>query len=563
MSQNLNSGYVTNEVTTIASFETGTKLNESSGITSSIQEVRDVNDVDLEKGKDKDVKAEMTKTQVILVFVGLCFGLFLAALDQTIVATVVPKIAVDFKDLDRIAWIGTSYMLTVSAFLLTYGKLSDIFGRKITFLAAIIIFEIGSLLCGLSKSMTMIIISRAIAGVGGGGIIGNDWWMSKKKTSFGVASVLGPVLGGAFADNEKITWRWAFYINLPLGAITIIVSLLFLHLHQSTGSFREKLVRIDWLGTLVIAVSTVLILLALNWGGNEYAWNSSLIIALLVTGVTGFILFGFVESHFALEPLAPIRLFKYRTVSVSLFVNIFHGMAFFSILYFIPLFYEVVDEDNAINSGLKLLPFVIGVVFSIIFSGQLISRTSKIPYKGYCISSGILITVSIGLMSTLNESSNRGQQIGYLLIGGIGIGSIIQTTLLAGQEVVEYEDIASITSLLTFARMMGAVLGLSIIGSVFKNELSKNLDSARNEIVQLAPFLPPLTSSNLVNIIANFSSHLPQKVMVLIIEQFTKSLNTSFKVATSFGIMIFLFSLFMGNEKPGFKKREGEGDSAL
>ncbi|CAG8669235.1 17929_t:CDS:2, partial [Acaulospora morrowiae] len=311
MSQNSNSEYVTNEVATITSSETGTKSNESSGITSGMQEVRDVNGVDLEKAKDEDVKAEMTKTQVILVFVGLCFGMFLAALDQTIVATVVPKIAFDFKDLDRIAWIGTSYLLTVSAFQPTYGKLSDIFGRKITFLMAILIFEIGSLLCGLSNSMTMIIISRAVAGVGGG------------------------------------------------GAITIIVSLLFLHLHQSTGSFREKLVRIDWLGTVMIAVSTVLILLALNWGGNEYAWNSALIIILLIIGMIGFILFGFVESHFALEPLAPIRLFKYHTVTVNLLVNIFHGMAFFSIVYFIPLFYQVVDGDNATNSGLKLLPFIL------------------------------------------------------------------------------------------------------------------------------------------------------------------------------------------------------------
>ncbi|CAG8614458.1 4148_t:CDS:2, partial [Acaulospora morrowiae] len=297
MSQNSNSEHATNEVATITSSETGTKLNESSGITSGMQEVRDVNGVDLEKAKDEDDKAEMTKTQVILVFVGLCFGMFLAALDQTIVATVVPKIAFDFKDLDRIAWIGTSYLLTVSAFQPTYGKLSDIFGRKITFLIAILIFEIGSLLCGLSNSMTMIIISRAVAGVGGGGIMG-----------FGVASVVGPVLGGAFADNEKITWRFQLDLHIfffKFGAITIIVSLLFLHIHQSTGSFREKLVRIDWLGTLVIAASTVLILLALNWGGNEYAWNSALIIVLLIIGVIGFILFGFVESHFALEPLAP------------------------------------------------------------------------------------------------------------------------------------------------------------------------------------------------------------------------------------------------------------------
>ncbi|GES73094.1 major facilitator superfamily domain-containing protein [Rhizophagus clarus] len=432
-------------------------------------------------------RVPLSKVKLILVFTGLMFGIFLAALDQTIVATTLHAIAVEFSALDQIAWIGTTYMLTATAFQPTYGKLADIFGRKITFLIAIFLFEIGSLICGLSPNMICLIIARAIAGLGGGGIIGLVYIIISDIVSlqdrgkyqgmiggvFGISSIVGPLLGGAFTDS--ITWRWAFYINLPFGAITIICVILFLHLSHISGSFLEKFKRIDFLGTFVLVVSTIALLLPLNWGGNKYKWNSPIIIVLLCIGGLGFIVFAFVEKYVAVEPISPGRLYKNRMVTACFAVNFFHAMSFFGMVYFVPLFFQIVKGATATKAGLELLPLILAVVFTIIFTGQLVSRTTIITYKMYCILGGILMVIGSGLTSTFSETSTRGELVGYLLITGVGMGCIMQITILASQHVVAREDIASVTSLLTFFRTIGAVFGVAILGTVFNNELSNHL----------------------------------------------------------------------------------------
>ncbi|CAG8635263.1 7875_t:CDS:2, partial [Cetraspora pellucida] len=255
--------------------------------------------------------------ELFLVVVGLSCAVFLAALDQTIVSTALPKIVSDFNGLDQMAWVATSYLLTTTSFQPIYGKLSDIFGRKTTFLGAIIVFELGSLLCGVATNMVSMIIYRAIAGIGGGGIIGlaliiiTDIVSSKDQGKyqgfvggcFGFASVIAPLLGGAFTDH--VSWRWCFFINLPLGAITIIAVIWFLRLPKPTGSLLDKIKRVDIIGTIVVILSTICILLPLNWGGSTYAWNSPIIITLLCVGVFGYIIFGFAECYIVIEPVAP------------------------------------------------------------------------------------------------------------------------------------------------------------------------------------------------------------------------------------------------------------------
>ncbi|CAB4480306.1 MFS general substrate transporter [Rhizophagus irregularis] len=476
-------------------------------------------------------RVPLTKARLALVFTGLMFGIFLAALDQTIVATTLHAIAVEFSSLDQIAWIGTAYLLTATAFQPTYGKLADIFGRKITFLIAIFLFEIGSLVCGLSPNMVCLIIARAIAGLGGGGIIGLVYIIISDIVSlqdrgkyqgmiggvFGISSVVGPLLGGAFTDS--VTWRWAFYINLPFGVITVVCVILFLHLPHISGSFLEKFKRIDFLGTFVLVIATIALLLPLNWGGNKYKWDSPIIIVLLCIGGLGFIVFALVEKYVAVEPIAPGRLFKNRMVIACFAVNFFQGMSFFAMVYFIPLFFQIVKGATATKAGLDLLPLILAVVFTVIFTGQLISRTPIITYKMYCTLGGIFIIIGSGLMSTFSETSKKGELIGYLLIAGIGIGCIMQITILASQHVAAREDLASVTSLMTFFRTIGAVFGVAILGTVFNNELKNHLSGGASSFSQ----------SGFGGGERGGLGNVPDSIKPLILNAFISSFSLSFK----------------------------------
>ncbi|CAI2169290.1 17357_t:CDS:10 [Funneliformis geosporum] len=479
-----------------------------------------------------------------MVFVGLTFGIFLAALDQTIVATTLSAIAVEFSVLDQIEWVGTAYLLTATASQPTYGKFADIFGRKMTFLMAIFLFEIGSLICGLAPNMVTLIIARAISGVGGGGIFGLVFIIIADIVSlrdrgkyqgmisgvFAFASIVGPFLGGAFTDS--ITWRWAFYINLPFGAVTVTCVVFFLHLPHPSGSILEKIKRIDWWGTIVLVGSTVAILLPLGWGGSKYEWNSSLIIVLLCVGVLGFIAFAFVERHIAVEPIAPGRLFKNITVAACFGVNFFQGMAFYGLIYFIPLFFKFVRGVSATQAGLELLPFILGVDFASIVAGQLVSRTNKISYKIICIVGGILIMIGAGLTSIFNEYSSRAEFVGYLLIGGIGIGCIMHITLLASQQVVGYRDIASVTSLLSFFRTIGAVFGLAILATTFDNELNRNLPKEFQKAV------------GVYKVFGEDLKHMPESDRKIIKHAFVLSLSPAFKVIIVMGALATISALY-------------------
>ncbi|KAJ3012972.1 UNVERIFIED_CONTAM: hypothetical protein HDU68_000929 [Siphonaria sp. JEL0065] len=434
-----------------------------------------------------DVKVPLTRSQFILTFIGLILGIMMAALDQTIVATALKAVVSDLGHQDLVPWIGSAYMFTAAPFGALYGKFADLFGRKWVFVFALVVFEVGSLLCGTAPTMETLILGRAIAGVGGGGILScvliiiSDIVSIQERgkfqgmigACFGLSSVIGPLLGGTFSDN--LSWRWCFYINLPLGVITVTTVVAFLNFPIPEGSISSKINRIDGLGIVTLFATIICVITPLQLGGSVWNWNSAQTIIMFALSPFLFAAFVFVELKVAKEPIIPASMFMNASIPALLVVAFCMGAGFFSSVYYISLFFQMVNGDSATTAGIKTIPLVFGVVALSITSGIYISKTGN--YKRFLFIGPAFMIAGASLTASLDVTSLLFQKVVYLLIFGIGCGAMIQTRVLAIQASVPVHFIAIVTAVSQTCMTLGGAFGVSISGTIFNNIISTDVNN--------------------------------------------------------------------------------------
>jgi EmrB/QacA subfamily drug resistance transporter len=415
----------------------------------------------------------------MIAFSGVMLGLFLAALDQTIVATALPRIASELHSFDHFSWVVTAYLITSTVSVPLYGKLSDIHGRRKLFFVAVSIFLVGSILCGAAQTMTQLVFFRGLQGLGAGGLIPlavasigdlfspreRPRWQGFTAAVWALASIAAPLLGGFFTDS--VTWRWIFWINVPLGLLALGVVAVTLHV-----PFHRRDHRIDYLGAVTLSVAVVSLLLVAVWGGQTYSWGSPPIVALAVAGVVFTVLFLAIETR-AAEALLPLKLFRNPIFVVSNTAVLFVAAGMFGAIVFIPLFVQGVIGSSATRSGVALIPFMLGWAVTSLISGHLISRTGR--YRAFPIGGTAVVLLGFWLLTRMDAGTSNLVVIADMSVIGLGMGLTYQTYVLAVQNTVPSSELGIATASVQFFRSIGAVFSVAALGAILNARLATEL----------------------------------------------------------------------------------------
>ncbi|MFF8383622.1 MDR family MFS transporter [Streptomyces kanasensis] len=487
--------------------------------------------------------------RTVLVPIGaLLLGMLLAALDQTIVSTALPTIVSELGGMDHLSWVVTAYMLAATAATPLWGKLGDQYGRKRLFQTAIVIFLLGSVLCGIAQDMPQLIAYRAVQGLGGGGLmvlsmaIVGDLVAPRDRgryqgvfgAVFGTTSVLGPLLGGVF--TEHLSWRWVFYINVPVGIVALFVIAAALHIPSHRARHT-----IDYAGTFLIAsVATCLVLVA-SLGGTTWPWGSARIIGLAVLGAVLLVAFVFVERR-AAEPVLPLKLFRIRTFTLVSVISFVIGFAMFGAMTYLPTFLQVVQRVSPTMSGVHMLPMVLGMLLTSTASGQLVSRTGR--WKVFPVVGTALTTVGLLLLHRMEQTSPVWEMSLYFFVFGAGLGLVMQVLVLVAQNSVGYEDLGVATSGATFFRSIGASFGVAVFGTIFTSRLTGKLTDAL-----AGQDVPPGVDARAVSADPRAIAELPPALRPAALDAYATSITDVFLYASPVVLLAFVIAWFLREDR--------------
>jgi EmrB/QacA subfamily drug resistance transporter len=502
------------------------------------------------------LSATLSRGRIFSILLGVILGMLLAALDQTIVGTALPRIVTSLGGFDHYAWVVTAYLLASTVSIPIWGKLSDIYGRRTFFILGMVIFLVGSALAGTSQNMTQLIIYRGIQGVGAGAmmpiamaIIGDIFppaergkWQGLIVAVFGLASIVGPTLGGWITDNWG--WRWVFYVNMPVGVLAILTAGIVL---PKIVTRRQHI--IDYLGVVTLIAWTVPLLLAFSWAGTQYAWGSWQVIgSFIFTGVM-LVTFVLVELR-ATEPIISPKLFKNSIFTISTIAMFLVSAGMFGAILYLPLFVQGVLGNSATNSGLVLTPLMLGFIFSSIVGGQLLSRTGR--YKILAMGGFVVAAVGMFLLSRMTPATSQGEVVRNMLVTGLGIGVMMSLFTIVVQNAFPYRQLGEVTASLTFFRSIGSTMGVAVMGTImtngFQNALQSNIPATVKRIVpadRLAQLENPqllLAPDFVAKIQHNFAALGPQGLVIFrqLIEAIQKSLSTAITNVFFLGFIIMV-----------------------
>ena len=490
----------------------------------------------------------------MIIMSGLMTGILLAALDQTIVSTALKSIVEDFNGLNHYTWVVTAYLLTSTASTPLYGKISDLYGRRPVYQFSIIVFLIGSFLAGASTSMEQLIVTRAIQGLGAGGLMGltfviiGDIVSPRERGKYqglfgavwGVSSVAGPLLGGFFSDNATILgitgWRWIFYINIPFGILALVVTSMVLHIPKVK---REH--KIDYFGALLLVISVVALLIGLSVLGPENGWTEARTLAAIIGGFV-FAIFFIIWEGKAVEPILPLTLFKNRTFTLTSVIAFIIGAGMFGAIIMLPLYLQIIQGNSATEAGLKLIPLMLGILIFTVTSGRMITKTGK--YKKYPVVGTVIMSVGIFLMSTAGVDTPYWQIAIFAIVVGGGLGLCMQTIVIALQNAVDFKDLGIATSSNTFFRTLGGAFGTAIFGTILSDRVAQNLQAGAAQLGSVDPGLIAKLTTN-TEVIAK----LPAQAQSVVLEAFASSFHTVFLFAFPVVALAFFFAIAL-EEKP-------------